>query len=96
MYRDFGLRYWEATHTWVKDYLSVRRPNYCTCTFLVRFFHSWQTTGRVKGFQTWSLAHGTFRLGQTRVATTQRLVFGVSGATFALPELDENVQIAPA
>lgn len=22
-YRDFGLMYWEATHTWVKEYLDV-------------------------------------------------------------------------
>lgn len=22
-YRDSGLKYWEATHTWVKDYLDV-------------------------------------------------------------------------
>ena len=22
-YRDNGLKYWEATHTWVKDYLDV-------------------------------------------------------------------------
>lgn len=22
-YRDFGLKYWEATHTWVKEYLDV-------------------------------------------------------------------------
>lgn len=25
MYRDIGLKYWEATHTWVKEYLSVCR-----------------------------------------------------------------------
>lgn len=28
MYRDIGLQYWEATHTWVKAYLSVCRPTY--------------------------------------------------------------------
>lgn len=22
-YREFGLKYWEATHTWVKEYLDV-------------------------------------------------------------------------
>lgn len=22
-YRDYGLQYWEATHTWVKEYLDV-------------------------------------------------------------------------
>lgn len=22
-YRDFGLRFWDATHTWVKEYLDV-------------------------------------------------------------------------
>lgn len=22
-YRDFGLKYWEAIHTWVKEYLDV-------------------------------------------------------------------------
>ena len=23
MYRDFGTQYWEATHTWVQEYLNV-------------------------------------------------------------------------
>ena len=22
-YRDYGLKYWDATHTWVKEYLDV-------------------------------------------------------------------------
>lgn len=22
-YRDFGLKFWEATHTWVKEYVDV-------------------------------------------------------------------------
>lgn len=28
MYRDYGLQYWEATHSWVKEYLSVCRSSY--------------------------------------------------------------------
>ena len=23
MYRDYGLKYWDATHTWVKEYMDV-------------------------------------------------------------------------
>ncbi len=26
MYRDYGLKYWEATHAWVKEYLDVSEP----------------------------------------------------------------------
>lgn len=42
MYRDFGTQYWEATHTWVKEYLDVS----ATTLFLLQGAPSMPSTTR--------------------------------------------------
>lgn len=68
MYRDIGRKYWEATHTWVEEYLSVSRSK-----LFLHVLPSCFTVPSVGCHNVCVVGIGPTRLGHPHDNSTQRL-----------------------